>query len=131
MVEAVKKAAMQAVEASKPSGVYFGTVISASPLKINVEQKMILGSKQLILTRNVTDYAVEMTVDHYTQNETEHAHAVHDTYTNGGSSDPTIHLHAYKGTKVFTVHNGLVNGEKVILLRVPGGQKYVVWDRIL
>lgn len=53
---AIKKAAMDAFEASKPVNVFFGKVTSASPLKINVEQKMTLGDKQLVLTRSVTDY---------------------------------------------------------------------------
>jgi len=130
VVEAAKMAAIKAVEASNPSGVYFGTVTSVAPLKINVEQKMTLESAQLILCRNVTDHKTEMTVDHYTENETAHTHAIQDTYTGGGSSSPTSHRHAYTGRKTFTIHNGLVNGDRVLLLRVQGGQKYVVWDRI-
>ena len=54
LVDTLKRAAVEAVEAGKPVNVYFGEVVSASPLKINVEQKIILGEKQLILSRNVT-----------------------------------------------------------------------------
>lgn len=57
LVDTLKRAAVEAVEAGKPVNVYFGEVVSASPLKINVEQKMILGEKQLILSRNVTDFS--------------------------------------------------------------------------
>ena len=53
LVEAMKKASREEREASKPVQVYFGEVISKSPLNINVEQKMVLGENQLILTRNV------------------------------------------------------------------------------
>jgi len=150
IIEAAKKAALSAVESKKPAGVYFGTVISASPLKINVEQNMTLESAQLILARNVTEHTIEMTIDHWTEfetthihtinNETAHTHAVQDTYTGGEvytsptshthTMQPTSHRHAYTGRKKFTVHNGLVNGDKVLLLRVQGGQKYVVWDRV-
>lgn len=49
----IKKAAMDALEASKPSDFCFGTVTSVSPLKIVVEQKMTLGSAQLVLTENI------------------------------------------------------------------------------
>ena len=45
LVDTLKRAAVEAVEAGKPVNVYFGEVVSASPLKINVEQKMILGEK--------------------------------------------------------------------------------------
>ena len=41
-VELVKKAAVEAVDASKPVHILFGTVISASPLKIQVDQKMCI-----------------------------------------------------------------------------------------
>lgn len=130
MVELMKKAAIEAVEASSPSGIFFGTVVSPSPLKINVEQRLTLEEPQLILSTLVSEFTVNMTVDHYTQNETEHTHAVQDTYTGGGSSSPTSHLHAYRGTKAFRVHLRLQAGEKVILLRVQGGQKFIVLDRV-
>ena len=130
LMKTIKRAAVDAVNASKPVEVCFGKVTSASPLKILVEQKMTLGAAQLVLCRNVTEHIIEMTVDHYTENETEHTHAVQDTYTGGGSSSPTKHLHAYRGRKKFTVHNGLVVGDEVVLLRQQGGQKYIVVDRI-
>ncbi len=55
LVTKMKKAAIEAQKASRPVNVYFGQVISTSPMRIDVEQKMILGEDQLILTRNVTD----------------------------------------------------------------------------
>ena len=119
-VENIKKAALDAVHASNPSGIYFGTVISPSPLKISVEQKMTLTEKQLVLTTLVQDFSVNMTVDHTTENKS------------GGSGDSSFasHNHDYKGTKSFRVHLGLKAGEKVMLIRVQGGQKYIVLDRI-
>lgn len=59
-VDVVKRAAVEAVEAGKPVVLLFGQVISASPLKIQVDQKTILTEKMLILTRNVTDFEVDM-----------------------------------------------------------------------
>ena len=61
-VDVIKQAAMEAQESSKPVNILFGTVLSASPLKIQVDQKSIYTSKMLILTRNVTDFEVDMTV---------------------------------------------------------------------
>lgn len=119
-VENIKRAAMEAVKASMPSGVYFGTVISASPLKISVEQKITLTEKQLVLTTLVQDFSVNMTVNHTTENRS------------GGSGDASFasHNHEYKGTKSFLVHLGLKAGEKVMLIREQGGQKFIVLDRI-
>ena len=68
-VEVVKRAAVEAVEAGKPVNILFGTVLSASPLKIQVDQKSIYTSKMLILTRNVIDFEVDMTVNHSTEDK--------------------------------------------------------------
>lgn len=118
--EGFKQLALEAVKASMPSGVYFGTVISASPLKISVEQKMTLSEKQLVLTRNVTNFKTTMTVNHATENKS------------GGSGDASFasHNHEYKGTKEFIINNALQTGEKVVLIREQGGQKFIVLDRI-
>ena len=68
-VDVIKQAAMEAQESSKPVNILFGTVLSASPLKIQVDQKSIYTSKMLILTRNVTDFEVDMTVNHSTEDK--------------------------------------------------------------
>lgn len=125
-VELVKKAAVEAVEAGKPVHLLFGTVISASPLKIQVDQKAIYTEKMLVLTRNVTDFEVDMEVSHWTENETQHQHPV----TTGGTATPTSHRHQYKGRKKFKVYNSLVVGDWVVLARIQKGKKFVVLDRI-
>jgi hypothetical protein len=130
MLGAIKRAATEAVDAAKPFALTYGTVKTASPLTITVDQKLELGPPQLLLTNNVREYTVDMTVDHWTEDETAHTHPVQDTYTGGGSSSPTTHRHAYKGRKTFTVHLGLKAGEKVLLLRIQGGQQYIVLDRV-
>ena len=58
----IKKAALNAIDASQPSDFCYGKVISVSPLKIFIEQKMTLGVAQLILTRNVTDFKTNITI---------------------------------------------------------------------
>ena len=65
-VKLIKKTAMEAFRASKPADVVFGKVISVSPLKIKVDQKLILNSAQLILSRNVTNYKVKINDDEQT-----------------------------------------------------------------
>lgn len=114
LVRLMKQAAVEAVETGSPSGLYFGTVESVSPIAVRVEPKKVLGAAQLVLSTLVQDFDVEMTVDH----ETEDAEG------------PQTHKHPYKGRKVFTVHLGLKAGEKVLLVREQGGQKYVVFDRV-
>ncbi len=124
LVKTIKRAALNAVNASKPVEVCFGKVTSASPLKILVEQKMTLGEAQLILCRNVTNYKTSITGGN-----------IHNYYYTGSTTDlgtapvSPSHVHAMGKIQV-TVHNGLVVGDEVILLRQQGGQKYIVVDRI-
>jgi hypothetical protein len=80
-----------------------------------VDQKLILTSAQLGLSRNVTDYELDMTVDHSTE-LTE--------------SSGELHKHEYQGKKKFTIHNALKSGDEVIMMQVSGGQKYIVIDKI-
>ena len=63
LLMAIKKASVEAVDATKPTALVFGKVTSSSPLKINVEQKMTLTAAQLVLTRNVTDYKTKISFD--------------------------------------------------------------------
>lgn len=81
LLQLIKKAAVEAVEASSPVGITYGTVTSVNPLKINVEKKMTLTAIQLVLTRTVKDNALQV-------------------------------------------------GEGVLLISEPGGQKYIVIDRL-
>lgn len=117
LLKILKKAAIEAVRASKPAEICFGKVTSVLPLKIFVDQKITLGKSQLVLARNVTDYKTEVTVEWLTENR-------------GGSGDETAHNHRIIGRKKITVHNGLAVGDEVILIRQQGGQKYIVADKI-
>ena len=120
VVELVKQAAVEAVDQGKPVYLLFGQVISDSPLKIQVDQKAIYTEKMLVLTRNVTDFEIDMTVSHITEKRS------------GGSGYPAFeeHDHEYKGKKKFLVHNALAVGDWVLLGRIQGGRRFVVLDRI-
>lgn len=71
LLKTLKKAAVEAVDATKPVQVCYGKVTGTSPLKILVDQKLTLGEGQLVLTRNVTDYQMDISVSHWTVTETE------------------------------------------------------------
>lgn len=122
LVEAMKRAARDERESSKPVNVYFGEVVSVAPLKINVEQKMVLGESQLILTRNVTDYMTTVTVQWNTE--------IGVLSSDGKTTAPPPHLHGIVGQKNFLMHNALEVGDEVILIRQQEGQKFIVVDRI-
>ena len=112
LYNSIKTAAMNAVETSKPCDFLFGKVTSVSPIEVNIEQKLTLDSAQLVLTRNVTDYSVDVTVDLNTEYSNEHSHKI-------------------EGVKKITIHNGLKIGDEVILLKKKGGQKFLILDKVV
>ncbi len=120
MVQLVKQAAVEVVRAAKPTELRFGTVVSTTPLEIRIDQKAPLKGPQLILTRNVTDYEVDISVSHITE------------ATSGGGHYEAFssHSHRYSGRKKIIVHNALVVGDEVVLVQVQGGKKFLVLDRM-
>ena len=152
LVESIKKAALQAVDNSKPCGLMFGTVISDSPLKIQVGQKLILTDDQLVLTRNVTDFEVEVSTNWGTSSSLgSHTHSVNlsaavsvssggdpshshgaSGSVNGSTGGASLgHSHSISGRNTVTVHNALSSGESVLLIQQSGGQKFIVIDRVV
>ena len=124
LTKVIKRAAVEAVDASKPVQICFGKVTGVSPLKILVEQKLTLGEAQLVLTRSVTAHKIEVGGGN-----------IQDFYYTGSAPESGAlpveppHLHAV-GRIQITVDNGLAVGDEVILLRQQGGQKYIVVDKI-
>lgn len=88
LLEIIKKAAVEAVEAAKPVSVVFGRVTAASPLTVRVDQKLTLSGDMLAVCAGI-----EPLPGH--------------------------------------VREGLKAGDRVLLLRMQGGQKYVVLDKVV
>ena len=122
LVESMKKAALEAMENSDPSRIMYGKVIQASPLQIQVNVKLILQAEQLVLTRNVTDYTIDVTAT------TGYAGGhKHEDSLGGETSSNGSHSHSISSIKIL---NALKVGEEVILIRQSGGQEYIVLDRV-
>ena len=129
LLTTLKRAALDAVENAKPCAMAYGQVVSAEPLSIKVDQRMTLTAGFLILTNAVKDHEVEVELQWETnrdaQLETRHSHPM----VSEGSFD-SAHAHGLTGKKKLLVKNGLKAGERVLLLRVENGQRYIVWYRI-
>lgn len=97
----IKQAAVEAIEAGNPASICYGQVTSSSPLKILVDQKMTLTSAQLVVPQHLTDYEINLKLKS-------------------------------SGTKqTYVVYGALKSGDKVLLIREQGGQKYIVIDRMV
>lgn len=82
LIDLIKTVAVKAVEATNPVNVLFGTVVSESPLEIQIHQRLKLTGEFLVITERVTQA-------------------------------------------------NLKRADKVILLRVQGGQQFVVLDKVV
>lgn len=120
----IKKAARDEMESSKPVKVCYGEVTSDSPLKIQVDQKLVLETEQLVLCRNVTDYECDAEFSLKTEKLDHNHQGVH-----GPTSTKTLQYEV-KNRKKMKVYNALKKGDAVLLLREQGGQKFIVVDRI-
>lgn len=63
LLETIKIAALDAVNASKPIEIVLGEVLNIEPLKINLEQKLTLTRAFLIVPREFTDYKIKILID--------------------------------------------------------------------
>lgn len=106
-LKTIKAAAAEAMYAAKPVNVFFGEVQETNPLKINVEQKLLLGEAQLVLTRNVTDFDIMVTANWETEDALKkvHSHKVEGMDSGGDSISLTTggtgleHSHVLSGQK--------------------------------
>lgn len=121
LLSIIKQISVNAIMEGKPVDIQYGTVESAEPLVIRTNQKLLLEAEDLVLSNMVQDHTVDMTVSH----QTEEIELIENR-----STDYKKHRHEYKGRKKITLHYGLKAGEKVLLLREQGGQKFFIVDRV-
>lgn len=121
LVKAVKVAAIQAIENNSPLTAQIATVTSDNPLKLKIGD-VEYDKEFLILTRNVTDYKTELTIN----DELEVSGDV-DGY-HGPGKLKTLTLPSRMSA---TIHNNLKRGDIVLVLRQQGGQKFIIWDRVV
>lgn len=115
LLSTVKKAAMDAMAAGNPAAVMFGEVINTDPLEVNVDQRFTLPADFLIIPESLTHFEIDLR--HY-----------HDyTDDSGGTKQTKPAL----PEKPVVIRRGLEKGDKLLLLRVQGGQQFVILDRVV
>lgn len=108
LLDIIKRASLDAADNAQLCDLRFGTVVSVSPLKVQITSQFILPSSLLIVPQHLTDYSVNVSMNWTTDDEAA----------------------TLSGDKTMTIHNGLRIGERVALLRKQGGQSYFILDRI-
>lgn len=137
--ESIKLIVANMINSMQPTDVFYGTVTGVEPLQITVDQKLVLPESFLILSNMVKDHYVDLTVSFQTENDAfmkpTHTHPYTDTPVGASTTQPTAdldttHKHEIKHKIKVLQHYALKKDEKVILLRMQGGQKYLVLDRV-
>lgn len=104
LIEIMKRASLDAMGNAQLCDLRYGTVVSTSPLKVQITNVMTIPSSLLVVPQHLTNYNVDCTIS--TTNDEQ-------------TSKSTV-----------TFHNALKIGDKVALLRKQGGQSYFILDRI-
>lgn len=129
MIDVIKEVIEKLLERKKMTKLEFGIVESVKPLTVRIDAKKLLQEEDLILSHLVKDYYVDITVQHSTDSIYGSWNTSHSHPDAGNNSIPTDHEHEYKGRKKILIHNGLLKGEKVVMVRQEGGQLYYILDR--
>jgi hypothetical protein len=95
MLNAIKLAALSAMEAGNPVAVMFGEVTKTNPLEVNVDQRFTIDADFLVQTAATAELKV----------------------TIGGTE--------------YIIRPELQVGDRVVLLRIQGGQKYLILDKVV
>lgn len=98
LLNLIKQASLDAVNAQVPMQITYGTVVSESPLSVNIDSKLTLQEIHLEVVKSLSDYEVDIEFSGATQ--------------------------------TVIIKNSLKNGDKVAMIRFPGGKRYLVVDRV-
>lgn len=113
LLDIIKKAGIQGVSAGNPVNILTGEVKSINPLSVSVDQRFILDADFLVVPERLTRYEIDLKHFHY--------------YPEGTNSEKT---ETALNDKI-VIRTGLAVSNKVLLIRVQGGQKYVILDKVV
>jgi hypothetical protein len=113
----IKKAGSGAVEAGNPTAILFGSVTATDPLEVNVDQRFSLEEDFLIVPESLTHFEIDL----------KHLHGYQDTSDSGDTPRDTKE----SLLAPIVIRRGLEVNDVVLLLRVQGGQQYVILDRLV
>lgn len=154
LLDAIMLTSQASQQASQPTELVLGTVTSALPLEISINNMQApLRSQVLYLTEPVIEKKIPV-LDHIHHiNSLSHTHSEYHGTTGSGltgsyptltslvstgaNSDQTQNIICYEHGKPLPIKDGFIIlnralevGDKVILLRVQHGQKFIVLSRV-
>ena len=130
LIEAMQSVMQRTIRDSDLSDLVIGTVTKINPLQVT--EKSVsdpIPAQALLLTEPVIEKKISTL---------KHSHQISDSYTGGGTcADALESVKCYENGKALPadagyiiLNRGLAVGDKVLMLRVSGGQRYIVLSRV-
>lgn len=131
MIDAIKQVALGAIEAGNPMAVLFGTVAKVNPLEVNVDQRFTLTEDFLVIPESLKyiracdeKFEVSMKGNFLT------GPVVEEENEEQWTGSTRMYGREITATRKKMPLAPFEVGDKLILLRVQGGQQFVVLDRV-
>ncbi|MGG1555006.1 DUF2577 domain-containing protein [Paenibacillus ferrarius] len=109
LANVIKQAGVGAVQASSPVNILFGVVSATNPLEVTVDQRFTLDEDFLIIPESLTEYKVSLA----------HTHSYSGGTTGAALPDEIV------------IRRGLEVGDALILIRMQGGNQFLIFDRVV
>lgn len=110
LIDIMKRASLDAMEANQTCDLRFGTVVSTSPLKVQITNQFTIPQSLLIVPEHLTKRTMPVAIELDPKQTSTDVSGI--------------------GNRLITIDNSLKVGDKVALLRKTGGQSYYILDRI-
>lgn len=150
LIEVIQQITQNSMNAAQPCDLEVGTVVSAVPLQISINgQQAPLQAQVLYLTESVVEKKIPVLNHIHHINSLSHRHSSSETaltgsyptltslVSQGANGDQTQDIICYEHGKALPVKDGYIllnraleEGDKVLLLRVQRGQKFIILSRV-
>lgn len=150
LIEVIQQIMQNSMNAAQPCDLEVGTVVSAVPLQISINgQQAPLQAQVLYLTESVVEKKIPVLNHIHHINSLSHRHSSSETaltgsyptltslVSQGANGDQTQDIICYEHGKTLPVKDGYIllnraleEGDKVLLLRVQRGQKFIILSRV-
>ena len=110
LIDIMKRASLDVMDANQMCDLRFGTVSSVKPLKVQITNQFTIPDSLLIVPQHLTKYTIPAIIELGQDNPSEDVTGI--------------------GERLLTLDNSLKLGDKVALIRKTGGQSYYILDRI-
>ncbi|KAA0944067.1 DUF2577 domain-containing protein [Sporosarcina sp. ANT_H38] len=138
LLDLIKRTAIEAFNSTNPVNLIFGVVTKAEPLEIEIHSKLTLTREFLLIAEHLTRHDRIVTIRYEFPKTWDKDADIGDEVKSAASSrnyigsPPAIPYGKYElsNTKM-TFENVLKKGDKVSLVRMQGGHKFFVMDRVV